>query len=128
MSSSAKVMSVTGCTYYSKLTRWFSLFFFLFLFIRLYIGGCNINVNKLYPQVSYPVSPGTLPISSLCTWDHTALDTGNRHMVSKQVSRFHSNQLKRKRLESIVFANILIFPHFHLPRKNNEYPTSLSNN
>ncbi|XP_065212158.1 fatty acid synthase-like [Planococcus citri] len=43
---------------------------------RLYIAGCDLNVNALYPPIEYPVSRETPSVASLANWQHTILDAG----------------------------------------------------
>ncbi|XP_065212332.1 fatty acid synthase-like [Planococcus citri] len=43
---------------------------------RLYIEGCDLNVNALYPPVEYPVSRETPSVAPLASWQHIILDTG----------------------------------------------------
>lgn len=38
---------------------------------RLFIAGCQPDVNALFPPIEYPVPRGTPSISPLATWDHT---------------------------------------------------------
>lgn len=37
---------------------------------QLYMTGTNLDIEKLYTKVSYPVPRGTLPISPAIQWDH----------------------------------------------------------
>lgn len=37
---------------------------------NIYLEGIDIDIKNLYPQVEYPVSKGTPPISSLIKWNH----------------------------------------------------------
>ncbi|GBN31587.1 Fatty acid synthase [Araneus ventricosus] len=40
-------------------------------FFRLYTAGLNPDIEKLYPQVQFPVPKGTPMISPLIKWDHS---------------------------------------------------------
>lgn len=42
----------------------------LFRLDSLTFQGVDLDVAKLYPEVSFPVSRGTPPLASLATWNH----------------------------------------------------------
>ncbi|XP_065211044.1 fatty acid synthase-like [Planococcus citri] len=42
----------------------------------LYIAGCDLNVNALYPPIQYPVSRETPSVAPLANWQHSAPDAG----------------------------------------------------
>ncbi|XP_039596427.1 fatty acid synthase [Polypterus senegalus] len=48
-----------------------NLEFFLTNIGKLYLNGINVDCNKLYPSVSYPVPVGTPLISPHILWDHS---------------------------------------------------------
>ncbi|XP_033218585.1 fatty acid synthase-like [Belonocnema kinseyi] len=58
---------------------------------KIYNTGLNINVSKLYPKVSYPVSRGTPSISSLIKWDHSLELYTNFYEKGKQVTEGEMN-------------------------------------
>ena len=37
---------------------------------RLFIAGCQPDVNAIYPKVEYPVPRGTPTIANFATWEH----------------------------------------------------------
>ncbi|XP_046888952.1 fatty acid synthase isoform X1 [Hypomesus transpacificus] len=47
-----------------------NLEYFLSHIGKAYVNGINVDSNKLYPRVQYPVPPGTPLISPLLQWDH----------------------------------------------------------
>ncbi|XP_073345432.1 fatty acid synthase isoform X2 [Pagrus major] len=47
-----------------------NLEFFLSNIGKIYMNGINVDANKLYPAVKYPVPVGTPLISPLVQWDH----------------------------------------------------------
>lgn len=47
-----------------------NLEFFLSNIGKIYMNGINVDANKLYPEVKYPVPVGTPLISPLVQWDH----------------------------------------------------------
>ncbi|XP_025202615.1 fatty acid synthase-like [Melanaphis sacchari] len=42
---------------------------------KMYCNGLNPNIEKLYNPVSYPVSSGTPPLHTLCSWNHEEIWT-----------------------------------------------------
>uniref|UniRef100_A0A8C9SU62 Fatty acid synthase n=1 Tax=Scleropages formosus TaxID=113540 RepID=A0A8C9SU62_SCLFO len=48
-----------------------NLEFFLSHIGKVYMNGINMDTNKLYPSVMYPVPPGTPLISPHVIWDHS---------------------------------------------------------
>lgn len=52
----------------NKFSRTYSFFL---LIIRMYIAGCQPDVNALFPKIDYPVSRGTPSTATLATWDHS---------------------------------------------------------
>ncbi len=38
---------------------------------KIYQAGVTINIREIYPQVPYPVPPGTPMIAPLWRWDHS---------------------------------------------------------
>jgi len=36
----------------------------------MYCNGLNPNIEMLYEPISYPVSNGTPPLHTLCSWNH----------------------------------------------------------
>jgi fatty acid synthase, animal type len=38
---------------------------------RIYENGIDLDLNKLYPPVEFPVSRGTPMLSPLVKWDHS---------------------------------------------------------
>ncbi|XP_025264308.1 fatty acid synthase-like [Camponotus floridanus] len=55
-----------------KLNHSNNLIFLLSNVGKMYIGGAQPDIAKLYPSVSFPVSRGTPMIGSLVKWDHSA--------------------------------------------------------
>ena len=37
----------------------------------MFLNGLNLPIERLYPEVEFPVSRGTPMISPLIKWDHT---------------------------------------------------------
>lgn len=48
-----------------------NLKYFLCNIGKLYATGMNIDLNKLYPPVKYPLGVGTTTLSPGIKWDHT---------------------------------------------------------
>ena len=47
------------------------IFSFLSQLAEMYASGLKVSVDKLYPQVKYPVARGTPSLSPLIQWDHS---------------------------------------------------------
>lgn len=43
---------------------------FCFFFCRIYTNGYTVPVQRLYPEVQFPVSRGTPMIAPLVRWEH----------------------------------------------------------
>lgn len=37
----------------------------------MFLNGCTLPIERLYPKIEFPVSRGTPMISPLIKWDHT---------------------------------------------------------
>lgn len=40
-------------------------------FLRLFLNGIHLPIDRLYPAVSFPVSRGTQMVAPLVLWDHS---------------------------------------------------------
>ncbi|XP_023311097.1 fatty acid synthase-like [Anoplophora glabripennis] len=52
----------------------------------LYVSGCNLQVDRLYPQVDFPVGRGTPMISPFIRWNHSR---------DKFVPQYHLDHIRR---------------------------------
>lgn len=43
---------------------------FVRMTFRMYCNGLNPNVEALYDPIDFPVSSGTPPLHTLCSWNH----------------------------------------------------------
>lgn len=57
------------------------------IFNRLFIAGCQPDVNAIFPTLEYPAPRGTPSISPLATWDHSLVCTTISPMADKPLSQ-----------------------------------------
>ncbi|KAK7602868.1 hypothetical protein V9T40_006842 [Parthenolecanium corni] len=54
---------------------------------KLFIAGCQPDVNAIFPTLEYPAPRGTPSISPLATWDHSLVCTTISPMADKPLSQ-----------------------------------------
>lgn len=76
----------------------------------LYVAGHNLDVTKIYPDVSYPVPRGTPMLSPLIKWEHS-VDWNLRHhndtqKLSKTGSSVVSIDVQNQDFEYLMGHNV----------------------
>lgn len=55
----------------------------LSIYFRLYLAGCEPNINEIFPKITYPVPRGTPSISPYCTWHHEETSAVEREVFKR---------------------------------------------